>query len=238
MMITRKTAEQLIQSGIFHINLSLESIIPEENDDIRGIPGHFNRVMRSIDLLDEFKKVHSSTCNLGIHTTLSAMNMPGITRLVQWVDANEKLYAIRFQAVTQVFGTPYEKRWYTRKEFAPLWPKDRSQVVRVYDKLADMKRNGSKIDNSFEAIDAQKKYLLNPQIRFRPESFRCNVYQGAMIHADGRINMCPVKNMNLGNANDPKFGSAGIGKNILLEQNKIRNCKMYNCHFVINCKFN
>ncbi|MBN2367973.1 radical SAM protein [Candidatus Woesearchaeota archaeon] len=237
MLITQKSAEELIKSGLFHINLSLESNTPEINDSLRGIKGHHRKVTESIRMLDHFKKKFGSGCALGIHTTICSQNMDSIPNLVRWVNEDPRLSAIRFQAITQVFGTPALERWYEHPEFSDLWPKDGRSINTVYDELIEMKKSGAKIDNTISSLSAQRDYFLDP-VPVIEDNVRCNVYQGIMIHADGRIDMCPVNQKVLGNSYDPSLNTRNLSCIIQKEQAWIKGCNRANCHFVINCKFN
>jgi MoaA/NifB/PqqE/SkfB family radical SAM enzyme len=48
--LTEEVVVELKRSGVFLINISLNSLDPELNDDLRGYPGHHRKVMEAIEL--------------------------------------------------------------------------------------------------------------------------------------------------------------------------------------------
>lgn len=237
LLISSKNAEKLITSGLYHINLSLDSHDLIKNDNMRGINGYHKRVMNAILYLDDYKKRYNSNCTIGIHTTIFKKNINDIPDFVKWVHQNKKLENIRFQAVTQVFGTKEVKNWYTLPEYSFLWPK-KSTSMKIYDILIDMKKKGFKIDNSIENLINQKEYFLNPQKITNIKSIKCETYKVIMMHANGKVDMCPVASKEIFNANDCTINSNALKISLIKEQKRIKKCNDINCHFVINCKMN
>ena len=236
MLLTKNTAEKLILSNPNHINLSLESLDKETNDYIRGVDGHLSKVMTAIEFLHKYKKKYKSECTIGIHTTVCTQNITGIPDLVEWVNNNDKITTIRFQAVTQILGTQLINNWYKDEKYSFLWPKNKKIVRKVYDKLISMKQSNYKINNDIESLNNQKNYFLEKEIK-NSSDVECNVYKGIMVHANSDIKMCPVKNNILYNVNNDPHVNKDFTLNLLNEQNNAKDCQMKNCHFVLNCKF-
>ena len=245
MLVTKKSSEELVSSGIYFINMSLESIIPSINDEIRGISGHHKKVLESINYFFKAIKKYKSNCNLGILTTICGKNIEKLPDLIKWVDTKEEICAIRFQAVTQVFGTFFMDYWYKNKKYSHLWPKNTDVIKKVFEELISMKKKGSKIENSIRSLLAQMTYFLNPE-QLNPYSMKkCDVYKGVTVHPNGTMVLCPIngdlsrsigKNI-LFDFKNEKYNLRLIQKNLFKYQTNVKNCSINNCQTLLNCNF-
>ncbi len=65
------------------INVSLDGI-GKKHDEIRGIPGNFSRVERTVEMLKRLKR-HHSFLSLGIHTVVSRWNAQELEDIIEFV---------------------------------------------------------------------------------------------------------------------------------------------------------
>lgn len=230
-LINREIACQISESGLNSLVLSLDSIKEEVHDFLRGVNGVYERLMRGIDYLGEFKK---ENLNLYIVTTIMNPNVDDIVPLAEWVNNNDKLKHISFQAIMQPFFTPGDNEWYKKQEFSFLWPDDTSKVDNVLDNLIELKTKGYKIANPIPQLKLFKAYFNNPEVFVKSN---CHLgYDSITINSAGDIFFCnsfePIGNIR----------KAGNLKHLLCSErasnvrDSIITCKR-NCKLMINCFF-
>ena len=245
LMINESSAKKLISSGISHINLSLESIDPKINDSIRGVPNHFLKVKRAIEYLWLAKNEFESECTLGISTTVGAKNISTLPNMVKWVQQNKHISSIRFNAISQVFGTKTIDNWYEDNRYSHLWPKDKNEVLKVYNLLTKLKSKNNKIANSVRSLNAQMNYFINPQDSNKNIQKECFVYRGITVTPMGDVTLCPIDGNSkrsigpniLFNSNNNSVDPSKIHKKIISYQTKVKNCSVNNCQNLLNCDF-
>lgn len=244
MLVTRKTAKKIISTGLYFINMSLESNIPEVNDKMRGIKGHHRKVMNAIEFFSDANIQTNSDCYLGINITVCELNLYTLIDTVKELDKIKAISSIRLQAVTQVFGTAPVEKWYQNQKYSHLWPKDMNKLNQIYDELINMKKNGFKIENSVSFLMSQQEYFINPEGFNKQQIRRCDVYRGVTVNPYGDIVMCPMdpnSNKYLGPNTIFSFfdiiNPNLVQKNIVEFQNKVKNCSAINCHTLLNCNY-
>jgi MoaA/NifB/PqqE/SkfB family radical SAM enzyme len=235
-LVTKTMAENLMQSGLRVIMLSLDSSDEAVHDEIRGMKGSYRRIMSAIDYLLESRKKSLKEFSIGINTTINALNLDTIVQLASWVNSNkDKISHIRFQAVTQVLSTELIQNWHKDERYSFLWPKDAGKINKAYDELISMKKKGFNIENSVRHLEFQKEYFLHPGEQSK--SSVCGFYKSIFVKSDGDIFMC-LYDSPIGNANDKTLTNETFKRFIPKEQRKILDCNIINCHFDMNCNFN
>ena len=229
--INKQMAEELVNSGLSMLNLSLDSIDPSVHNFLRGKDDSFQKVMEAIEYLSNFK---NSKLKVGINTIVAAINLDKLVELSEWVDNNKNLESIYFMAVMRPFGSDLDWDWYTRADYDFLWPKEPQQVDFVIDRLIELKRKGYKIENPLGQLLSFKSYFRNPQ-KFIKEN-RCNLTHHAInVNAMGDIYICffmePLGNIRDGNIKE--LWTSEKAESIREEMSKCRK----NCELVINCYY-
>ena len=69
------------------VNVSLDGI-DEKHDEIRGIPGNFNKFLETFAALKELKKTYPHSFELGVHSVVSRFNVENISELFDYVKNN------------------------------------------------------------------------------------------------------------------------------------------------------
>ncbi len=234
-LITKRVARDLLKSGLNDIMISLDSNIDSVHDDLRGVKGSFKKIVSAIDILDDLRKKISPEFQIGLTTTVNALNLSTIPNLVRWVKKNEKLSRIRFQVITQVFNTSPINDWYLDNRYSFLWPKDKKLVKKIYSQLIQMKREGYPIESCERNLTAQKNYFLDPKIKAKHSL--CGFYKSVFVEVNGNISMCML-NKPIANANDKNLKTKFFRLLIPKEQRYITKCTVVNCHYDMNCRFN
>lgn len=83
LLLDRKRLEKLKQAGLDTIQLSIESLDSEVNDEIRGVPGHLDKVMRALDIA---KKEGLIVC---LSTVLNHSNFDEVRNIIDFVERQE-----------------------------------------------------------------------------------------------------------------------------------------------------
>lgn len=223
-LIDRSRAK-LLSRTVKNINISLDGISALTHDDIRGMPGSFERVLKAIEYLRE----ESQDMIIIINTVILAQNLDEIVRMVEWVDDNQ-INGIIFQAVSAPNNIPYDCYWY-KNEFKFLWPQDTNKIQTVINKLIKCKKKGSKIINSLKQLECFRNYFINPESSI--ESLSCEVDRVVRIDRCGNIKMCDFS-QSIGNVQTEKLKDILSSDLAQKERTKAYECKSP-CHLLVNC---
>ncbi|MBU3911679.1 MAG: radical SAM protein [Candidatus Omnitrophica bacterium] len=231
-LIDKNIANDIIGSGLSTLVFSLDSIRKETHDFLRGVNGTYDRVMNAIELLG---KLRNDSLRIYIVTTIMQQNLDDLLGLAGWVNRNDAIDSVSFQAVMQPFFTPQDNEWYKKEEFLSLWPKDMDKVDYVLDSLAGLKNNGYKMNNPIPQFKIFKSYFRHPE-RFVKAS-RCNLgYNSVSVNTSGKIFLClsmdPIGDIRNGKSMEEVWFS----KEAERVRDSIKDCKN-NCKSMINCFF-
>jgi MoaA/NifB/PqqE/SkfB family radical SAM enzyme len=230
-LIDEEMARKIGESGLTTINISLDSLKEERHDYIRGVKGVYRNAMRAIDLLDKY----AANVHLGICSVIMEENLDEVGEIVKWIQANDKIDGMGFQAVTQPFSTPEDSLWYENQEYSHLWPKDISRVDRAMDGLIALKQKGlNKLGNPLTQFYVYKAYFRNPNNFIKKQ--KCHIdTQAINITPTGEIRICfymePVGDIKFDDINEVWFSAKA--RQI---REKISACKR-NCQSMVNCNF-
>lgn len=230
-LLNKDVAKNVIDSGLNTIVFSLDSIKEEIHDSLRGRDGVYSKVMEAIETLS---KINKNLLNMHVVTTIMQPNLEDIIPLAEWVNKDERLGHISFQAIMQPFFTPQEDDWHNNEEFSFLWPKDTNKVVHVLDRLIELKNKGYKIFNPVSQFELFKSYFRSS------ESFikrRCHLgYNSITVDTAGRIYLCNSMEP-IGNIQEEKdIKELWFSEKAFRVRGQIRACKR-NCKLMINCFF-
>lgn len=225
-LIDEEMARDIAESGLMAIAISLDSLNKETHDFLRGVNGSYERIMRAIGYLRRF----SPYPTIDIQTIILDKNLNELIELVEWVQGNNAINCINFQAVVQPFDTPVDNMWY-KKDDGILWPKDLGKVYQVLEQLIKLKDRGYKIGNSIAQLKAFEAYFENPDVAVG----ECDIMdQSIEIDHHGNLRICPLETM--GNIRYEDISSILHPDRIALIKRKMASCRNI-CHFRINCFF-
>lgn len=215
-MITRELAEEIVDSGLGYIHISVDGINAETHDDIRGIPGIHAKTMAGIKyLLDASKHSGLSIC---MATVIMKRNMHELAELVDWVE-NSDLDGIIFNPLGPTIDS--DPDWYKKTD---LWFDDLDEINMVIDNLRNLKKKGAKIMNPPEQFDAMKQYFEKPFLLMRDN---CMVgITNLSITCDGNMHTC-FKMPTLGNVREITPRQAWNSEKATEVRRKIKNCDIH-----------
>jgi MoaA/NifB/PqqE/SkfB family radical SAM enzyme len=230
-LIDEEMAKNLARAGASTVNISLDSLKEERHDYIRGVKGAYSKVMRALELLDKF----APKTKVGICTTIMSENMDELGDIARWIQANQLIDGMGFQAVTQPFSTPEDSFWWKNKEYSHLWPKDLNLVDRSLDELIELKKSGlQKIGNPVNQFYVFKAYFRSPDNFIKKQ--RCHIDSTAInVTPQGEIRICFYMGC-VGNIKTDDIEKAWFSPEAKLMREKITACKR-NCQSMVNCNF-
>lgn len=230
-LIDDEMARKIADSGLTIVNISLDSLKEERHDYIRGVKGTYRKVMRAIDMLYKY----ASDVKIGICTVILDENLDELGEIVRWIQMNDRIYGMGFQAVTQPFSTTEDPFWYNNDEYGHLWPKDILRVDKAIDELIEMKQSGfNKLGNPISQFYVYKAYFRNPNNFIKKQKCHLDT-QVINITPAGEIRICFYMD-SIGNIKFNDIGYVWFSQKSKTLREKIANCKK-NCQSMVNCNF-
>ncbi|MFH1508450.1 MAG: radical SAM protein [Candidatus Omnitrophota bacterium] len=230
-LINETMAKKIACSGLNTVNISLDSLIEERHDYIRGVRGVYSKVLSAIDLLDKY----APGVRVGICTVIMNENMDELEDIVKWTQDNKKVDGMGFQAVTQPFSTPEDNLWHRNASYSHLWPVDLDRMDMAMGKLIEMKKNGfSKLGNPLSQFNVYKAYFRNPNDFIKKKM--CHIDSQAInITPEGEIRICFYMDK-IGDVKHDDIRDVWFSDSAKSVRRKISQCKR-NCQALVNCNF-
>ncbi len=227
-LIGERTVNLLKECDLRNVSLSLDSLLSDEHNIMRGSDLSYDQVMRAINLLYD-----NGIRNININTVLCSHNIENIEKLITWVEKSPKVSNITLQAVTQPFNTKPELKWFDSKEFFHLWPKDIELVDNVLDSIIAHKEQYTKLVNKISQLRTYKRYFRNPLITINHSG--CNVKSKQLnIGSAGNIWICPLEES--GDLHQKTVHKIWTSEHHRQIYKNMSRC-MKNCHLLINCAY-
>ena len=224
-LIDKEMAKKIKDSGLSTIIISLNSLDEQIHDFLKGIKGSHEKTLDAIAHLTQ----QAGNPEICICTIISQQTLPGLVKLVEWVNRQDKISAISFQAVTQPFHTPTKKRWYQNKEYSLLWPSDAQKASLIMEELIRLKETGAKIGNNVAQIRRYQSYFMHPDSLFKNG---CNVGDVSLTaHPNGDISLCRFGS--IGNIKKDNIQELWSSKKIRRVRTRMGRCKL-SCEHMIN----
>lgn len=230
-LIDEEMAKRIANSGLSTLNISLDSLREERHDYIRGVKGVYSRVMQAIDLLDKY----APEVKIGVCSVIINDNLEELDEIVSWIQDNNKIDGMGFQAVTQPFSTPEDSLWHKNPNYSHLWPKDINQLDKALDKLIEMKKSGfNKLGNPLSQFYVYKAYFRNPNNFIKRQ--KCHIdSQTINITSEGEIRICFYMGQ-IGSIKSDNIRDVWFSQQARDVRDKIAQCKK-NCQSLVNCNF-
>jgi MoaA/NifB/PqqE/SkfB family radical SAM enzyme len=233
-LIDENIAQAIGKSKVHCVSISLDSIDPEIHDKLRGKQGSCEKVIKAIDLLHK----HAPDTMVDLCALICQPTLNGLVDLIKWADENPHLNGIGFQAVTQPFSTPIEKKWYENPKYSSLWPKDPEEVDKVLDRIMEMVLSGSlknrTIKTPLNQFRVFKRYFRNPESFLKKGT--CHISVDAVnITPTGNVHICFYKPA-IGNIKDSSIKDIWFSEKARNTRKLITECTR-NCQSLVNCNF-
>lgn len=183
-LIRPEDVERLPASGVRCVVVSLDSDEPGVHDRIRGVPGTFERAVRSVRRLVEARDRAGEDFTVLTSTILGAHNLHRVERMV---DCFEGLGVdtTLFQPVQPAFAREMAPRWW---EAEPLFPRDPAAVDRAIDELIRLRASGRRIFQTEAQFEDARHYFRHPRSLLPGQC--AAMEQHLMVDMVGDVRLC------------------------------------------------
>ncbi len=229
-LIDKDMAKRIGDSGLKAVSLSLDSPLASVHDEMRGVPGVYDRVMSAMENLSKY----APGTRKGLCSIIMNKNLEQVPDLVRFAEGHPLVDWIYFMVVVQPnYSGKLTDEWV--EEYQYLWPDDKTKVNAVMDELIRIRtETETKLSNRAEHLRAYKAYLNDP-LNFVNKA-QCVVGGRALsVNTYGFIQLCLFKDF-IGNIRDVDIRELWHSQNAEEIRAKVRTCKS-NCHLLLNCCF-
>ncbi len=191
--LDKEMADRLVDAGIFNIGVSLESIDPKINEQIRPYTNGTEKTVRAIELLIEERTRQKRYISVNIKTVLTDLNLESFIEIVR-----------RWGKIDGVMCTPqmFEPHGGMPPQTKDLlYIKDLVRLERIINEIRQLKAEGYAIHASDNGLDEMLKLYRDDTDRtstmegekgeMDPSEPVCNIGTDNMWLHDGHVKLCP-----------------------------------------------
>jgi len=190
--VDQAMAQRLVAAGLFNLGVSIESLDPAINEQIRPYKHSTEKTVRAIELLLEEKRRQHSPISFNIKCTLTNVNLESVLDLARRYALTEGVLL-----TPQVFEVMHETPTETVDK---LWIRDVSRVETVVRELKALKAQGYHINADDQALDSfvrvcqqdpshrSSMYGQKVQDENQPD---CFIGTDNLFIMDGHVRLCP-----------------------------------------------
>ena len=198
-----KVVDWTVKAKPFNINISIDSRDADIHNYSRGIEGSLDDIVAGIRSLTRAKARHGADFPIIIKSVVNKLNFRVLPDMVDWV-REIGATAINFQPVEQVTDEARDEFW--------IAPEDMDDLIKVKDRLLEMKRNGAQILNSDLLLNLWPNHFRREKAP--REAMPCRIgMRNFFIRSDGRVEMCwnfpPIGNVRTQTAREIWYGQEG-----------------------------
>ncbi|HTY44444.1 MAG TPA: radical SAM protein [Patescibacteria group bacterium] len=219
-------ASQITSSGLRCLALSFDSLDPKKHNYLRGVDGIFENIRR---IIHEHPRKTSLTC------TISSYNVDEICDIAEWVESNDDLTQLGYQAIVMPFNLREPRKdWFANPALSHLWPKDSAAVDANLTKLIEFRKGSKKIYTSPRHLQFFREYFRDPQHINRNATCRVGDYSLTIMNKGDVVfcNSLPP----LGNIRENSIMDILTSPQVRQRKQQMLDCKIV-CEFYVNCFF-
>lgn len=184
-LINEKTIPRLLDTNIFNINVSLDSLEDSVHDDMRGTPGLLAKLRNNLDLLMEAKRDSGSSVRVILKSIVCAENLDNLIPLAEYA---------RDMGMT---GISYQPIFDWSEESKDMSGVDQAMLSEVVSQLVDLKQQDYPILNSEHSIKQWPGYFDGT---LAGSNSPCSVpLRELFVYPQGDIIFCGTCNPVIGN---------------------------------------
>ncbi len=222
-LIDARMSEEISQSGLHTLNVSLDTLDPERFNSLKGSKGAYDRVIKALQHLEPYR----DRITIAIAAVIMRYNLYNIEELVEW--AIERGYYIGFQALCWNFGTKFDPRWHLK---SPLWIKDLEYLSQVIEWLIEEKKKTNFISNTVGQLRGFIDYFRDPT---PSKKIQCQVGESNMSFSPyGEVMLC-FNTAPVGNFIEQPIKEIWESERAQRMRLFTRRCRMHcailNCHY-------
>ena len=202
------------------VNLSLDGI-GNRHDEIRGVPGNFDKFEATLKELLRLKQ-HCTNLTIGIHSVISTFNTDQIPLLLTYFEASK---------ADQFISEIAEPRIELDTVGLPITP-DAAAYAHAVDLIVDYleKKDLTGVARLTKAFRLEYYQLVKRILEERRQVIDCYAgWASAQIYADGTVWPCCIRADNLGNLRDVEYDFKRIwfGESIIAVRRSIAAGECY-----------
>lgn len=197
----QRKIERLAMAKPWKVTISLDGI-GDTHTTVRGRPKFWERTSRTLDTLKRVRQEQKLNYTIRLKNVIMSHNLHDTTEVARF--GNQEGMEVFYQPVEQNYNTPDDPQWYLHSE---NWPKDSARAVANVHQLIELKKQGYRIANSIEQLEAMILYFGDPDAHRvsvmthnSHETRRsCAALTNLQLQANGDVTICtgapPVGNV-------------------------------------------
>jgi len=163
LLTNRQQCEELVLARPYQVTISLDGVTPGTHFAVRRIPKMYEKIIETIDNLDEFRASHKTDLKILIKMVMMKPNLHEVVPMADWVKERGQ-GELMVQPIEQNYAQDEDRQWYKKSN---LWIQDLDRVREVVRQLVERKRAGFPIRNSVDNLEVMVDYFENPDPNMR-----------------------------------------------------------------------
>ena len=221
--LLRPHLPRLPSCGLSAITISLDSHLPSVHDDLRGIPGTYEKTLANLkDLIQERNK-QKTNLKIYIQSILGSWNIDDLETHAKWA-ASLGVDGLMFQCIQYPFGPPIPRGWHQDFPYYPAL----QQVQDAIRTTLNLKEQGLPIVNATEEIRWWETYFHDPENLPVGFSVCCAADQNLIVDINGIVKFCFNKQLEpvtrIGKVPSDSFDALWSGTGALQVKQEMRAC--------------
>ena len=178
--------EDILNSGLSALTISIDSHIPEIHDKLRNSPRLFFHLTNIIKKMVQYKKQNNFITKICVQSILGSWNLNSILDHLNFF-YDMGIDGIMFQPIQYPFGLSIPENWYVKFQY---FPQSSLEIANSLELLLDFKNENDFIMHSREEIGLWKHYYENPE--YLPKQINpCKSYeQNLIVDTCGNVKFC------------------------------------------------
>ena len=230
-------AEELVEAGLDELNVSLDGA-RERHDEIRGMPGLFDRITGGLKTLNRIKKEKNKTKPLiNLQCTITKFNYEYLEELLD-VAAELEANSLTFHNLIFLDNDIMQKqREYDKVlgassgEWEGFISRPEIDPVRLYKKMGEILKLQHKFSVDFYpnlSLEELKEYYLNPCYVPKEYPARClSPWVVAYVFPDGGVRPCLNSSYSFGNVREKHFSEIWNSRQAVEFRKTLKNSKIF-----------
>jgi MoaA/NifB/PqqE/SkfB family radical SAM enzyme len=212
-LLTPETCDRLAAAGLEYLSVSVDSLRPEVQDSLRGVPGALDKALSGLGHLRE------RGIKAGVNTVISSRNASELESLAVSLFEEHKIARLNFQPVEPTLGTDVGIEEFRK---GPLWVSDLAGLSSSLRGLVGIRKRYA-ILNSAEELWAYYRYFEGPETRspWRTCAVGTTNY---FIGSRGEVRLC-WKLEPIGEIGEPNFDPARMWNSSLARAVRLRSVR-------------
>jgi len=216
--------DEILNSGLNALTLSIDSHLSKARDYLRGEPGLFNNLLTVIRELKSKKDENSYPIKICVQSILGDWNVNSLPTQIKFFK-DLGLEGMMFQPIQYPFGLLIPENWHKKYD---KFPHSEEEIQNVINYLLKLKHQDGFIMNSKEEIELWRYYFKDPE--YISDTFNpCRAFeQNLIVDVCGNVKFCFSRDIEpknkIGNITTTSIDDIWNGKTASQEKAEMRSC--------------